>query len=138
MPALRVVADCNVFISLLIGGSMGSLARYLFSEDVELILSESLLAEIDDVGRRGHLRKYFDHTKLDAFLALLREYGEVVPDADDAPRRSRDPDDDYLLGVCENGRADVLITGDKDLLVLKEHEATTIVTVAAFRRRYMK
>jgi len=45
MARLRVVADCNIFISILIGGSMGPLAQFLFSERVDLITSETLFAD---------------------------------------------------------------------------------------------
>ncbi len=44
----------------------------------------------------------------------------------------RDPHDNYLLETCAAGHADVLVTGDKDLLVLKSFEATVIVTPKQF------
>ena len=44
-------------------------------------------------------------------------------------------EDDYLLGLCEAGRADYLVTGDKSgLLPLKRHESTRIVTAKQFAR----
>jgi putative PIN family toxin of toxin-antitoxin system len=76
--------------------------------------------------------------KLTSFIGLLREYATLVPDPRSSPKRSRDPDDDYLLAVCKAGRADVLLTGDGDLLVLKHHEGTAILSVAEFRHSHMK
>lgn len=116
---------------------MGPLTRHLFSEKVQLIVSGKLLEEVEDVGQRGHLRKYFDLDKLTNFIGLLRVYAIMVTDPRNIPKRSRDPDDDYLLAVCRTGRADVLLTGDGDLLVLKHHQGTAILSVAEFRRLHM-
>jgi uncharacterized protein len=49
-------------------------------------------------------------------------------------RRSEDPADDFLLAMCEAGQADYLVTGDKsDLLALRPHDRTAILTARAFR-----
>ena len=45
---LRIVVDCNVYLSLLIGGSMVRLREHLLSEAVDLVLSEKHLAEIEE------------------------------------------------------------------------------------------
>ena len=51
-------------------------------------------------------------------------------------RRSADPADDFLLALCEAGRADYLVTGDKTgLLVLGTHGGTTILTAREFLDR---
>ena len=48
-------------------------------------------------------------------------------------RRSADAADDFLLALCEAGRADYLVTGDKTgLLVLGTHGRTTILTAREF------
>ena len=44
----------------------------------------------------------------------------------------RDVKDNYLLALSKDADADYLITGDKDLLVLKQFENTLIVTLAQF------
>ena len=45
------------------------------------------------------------------------------------PRFSRDPKDDYLIAYAVVGEADFLVTGDKDLLVLRQIGDVRIVTV---------
>ena len=46
-----------------------------------------------------------------------------------AVSRSSDPNDDYLLALCQAADADYLITGDKShLLALERHEGTRIVS----------
>ena len=44
----------------------------------------------------------------------------------------RDPTDDKFLELAVNGRADVIISGDADLLVLDNFRSIPIVTPAAF------
>ena len=43
-----------------------------------------------------------------------------------------DPDDDLILASSIVGKANYLVTGDKDLLILKEHKDVRIVTAAQF------
>lgn len=49
-------------------------------------------------------------------------------------RVCRDPDDDKILELAINGNAHSIITGDRDLLSLKQFETTKIVTPAAYIR----
>ena len=47
--------------------------------------------------------------------------------------RSPDPTDDFLLALCEAGKADYLVTGDKSgLLALGRHKGTQIVSARDF------
>jgi predicted nucleic acid-binding protein len=58
-----------------------------------------------------------------------------MPAALPAVRRSPDPHDDFLLALCEAGRAEWLVTGDKaDLLALASHAGTRITAAAALAR----
>lgn len=68
---------------------------------------------------------------------LVNDIGELALMPTKLPRvqRSADPNDDFLLALCEAGRADFLVTGDKaDLLTLGAHGATHIITAAVFAR----
>lgn len=64
-------------------------------------------------------------------IATLAEMPTSLPSV----KRSRDPGDDFLLGLCDVGMVDRLVTGDKnDLLALGRHGTATILTAAAFAR----
>lgn len=52
--------------------------------------------------------------------------------AEELERISRDPKDDIFLVCAATANCDFLVTGDKDLLVLKAHKRTKIVTPAKF------
>lgn len=60
-----------------------------------------------------------------AAVAVLTEPIEV-------PRVARDPDDDYVLATVIAGRAEVIVTGDTDLLEFVEHRGVRIVTPRQF------
>ena len=47
-------------------------------------------------------------------------------------RASRDPKDNFLLALAKDGKADYLLTGDKDLLTLKKFGRTIIITISKF------
>lgn len=54
-----------------------------------------------------------------------------------AIRASRDPKDGTFLEAAVNGRADVIVTGDTDLLELNPFRGITIVTPADYLAREM-
>jgi hypothetical protein len=61
----------------------------------------------------------------------LRDIAELV-DVHSVVDICRDPKDNFLLALAKDGNADYLITGDKDLRVLKEFEKTKIVSLDEF------
>ena len=48
---------------------------------------------------------------------------------------SRDPDDDALLACAAAARADLIVSGDDDVLALKQYRGIPIVTPAQALRR---
>jgi putative PIN family toxin of toxin-antitoxin system len=65
-------------------------------------------------------------------IALLKARAIFVISDSVSAIISRDPKDDVYLACSATGDADVLITGDQDLLVLKTHGRTRILTPAQF------
>lgn len=77
------------------------------------------------------MRRYLPQDEALLFIDMFT--GKAVPLAvTSSTSRSRDPDDDAFLNLAIEGRADWLVTGDQDLLVLGKVEDTRIVTPAAF------
>lgn len=83
--------------------------------DHELLVGETVLAELARIlARKIHLAPS-TITEWDAFL---RRQGEVIPTAPPLRIKVRDAQDRPILAEAVAGRADVLVTGDRDLLVL--------------------
>ncbi|MFN4218356.1 MAG: putative toxin-antitoxin system toxin component, PIN family [Candidatus Bipolaricaulia bacterium] len=57
---------------------------------------------------------------------------EVVPPVQLDHTVCRDPDDDVILGTALAGNAVCIVTGDKDLLVLRRYGSVDIVSPAQF------
>jgi len=117
---LRAVLDPNVLISALLaptGVPAVSLRRWL-DGDFELVVSEQLLAELGRALTYPKLRAHVLADEAEAFSELLRGAGTMAHDAASPPRTSRDPGDDYLVALARSNAA-VLVSGDQDLLEVK-------------------
>jgi|SRR5271154_5605178 len=126
----RVVLDTNVYISaLMFGGLPGSLLDLAFLRSFTLITSSPLLEELDE-----KLRKKFGVTAEDAaFVRARLEYvAEVVKPRETLRVIHEDPDDDRVLECAVEGRADVIVSGDRHLLKLSKYQDIPIVTVRQF------
>jgi putative PIN family toxin of toxin-antitoxin system len=93
-----------------------------------LLTSDFILNET-----REKLTDKFDYADLaDEAVSLLRSRMELVVPAKLERQVCRDPDDDNVLAAAVSGKCDCIITGDKDLLVLKEYEGITILSPRDF------
>lgn len=99
------------------------------------VLSEELVAELTDVLHRPKFRRLITSQRADRFIAFLRLTGFMV-DQITRVEACRDPKDDHLLSLAIDGRADVLVTGDDDLLALDPFREIRIVAPAEFLRSF--
>lgn len=92
----------------------GLAGRYL------MIVCPHLLVERDDVLLRPSFRRWFSEDDASEFVADLGGIAHADPDPTDPEPISRDADDDYLLALAIQAEADVLVSGDADLLALED------------------
>lgn len=78
--------------------------------------------------------RYVSRDRREALALRLAPLIEIVPVLQ-IVRASRDPKDDKFLEVALNGRADVLVTGDSDLLALHPFRGIAILAPAAYLKR---
>jgi putative PIN family toxin of toxin-antitoxin system len=118
----RAVLDTNVLVSALIspGGGSARLLLALHSGAFELLVSPLLLAELREVLRRDKFRRYVSEAEADAYVELIRSEAVVRADPRSSSESlSADPDDEYLIDLARDARADALVTGDAHLLDLR-------------------
>lgn len=116
---MRAVLDPNVLISALLsprGAPAELLVRWL-AGDFEFVVSRRLLTELRRALRYPSLRPAISADDADVFVERLRALATLAPDPQRPPRRSADPDDDYLIALAQAQRA-VLVSGDRHLLEL--------------------
>ncbi|MFN5621453.1 MAG: putative toxin-antitoxin system toxin component, PIN family [Flavobacteriales bacterium] len=127
----RVALDTNLWISFLISNKHASLDRLLAGEKILLLFSEELLTEFLEVAQRPKFKTLISTSDLDDILRLLQSKAEFI-EVTSHINRCRDPKDNFLLALAENGKADFLVTGDRDLLVLEKHAKTRIISFTNF------
>ena len=133
----KVIFDTNVWISFLIGKRLQILRNYIATKQIVILLSEQLLLELQMVTKRPKLKKYFSEQRVEELLTFLRIVGEIHQ-TESNNHLSRDPKDNFLLDLAEAAKADFLVTGDKDLLILNPFRETQILTPADFENKLAK
>lgn len=128
---MRLILDTNLWISFLISNKYEKLDELLFNQKWLLLFSQELLEEFVAVAKRPKLRKYISRNELEDILETIDEVAEFVNVTSEISE-CRDPKDNFLLSLAVDGKADYLLTGDKDLLVLKKIGDTEIKTISEF------
>lgn len=128
---MRLILDTNLWISFLISSKYERLDELLFDQDYRLLFSQQLLEEFVAVAKRPKLRKYILRDELEDLLEFIDEIADFINVTSEISV-CRDPKDNFLLSLAVDGKADYLLTGDKDLLVLKKIGETKIRTLSEF------
>ncbi len=135
MTRERVVIDTNVLISgLLSTTSTPAQALEKAVTKAQLVATMETLRELIENLHSPKFHRYVRRERRDALLERVASLVEII-DVLQPIRASRDPKDDKFLEAAVNGRADVIVTGDKDLLDLNPFRGIAIVTPAAYLAR---
>jgi putative PIN family toxin of toxin-antitoxin system len=134
---MRAVVDTNILIRAVIRprGTVGLVLLRLRQGEYILLHSRSLLEELVDVLNRPRIRDKYRLTDQDiqTVLGVILLRGEAVT-ATERTAACRDPKDDKFLEVAVAGKADVIVSGDEDLLTLHPYAGIPIVAPSAFLR----
>jgi putative PIN family toxin of toxin-antitoxin system len=125
---LRIITDVNLWISYLITPRFRQRCEHLFSDKYELLFSDAFVAEFQRTVMKPELKKRLNSDEVEELRNKLRSRGTFIEVASEVTV-CRDPDDNYLLALAQDGAADYLITRDEDLLSLKTFGTTEIITL---------
>lgn len=126
---MRIVLDANVVVAAFAAHGLCESVFELSLSNHEILLSEALLSEIC---RNLAKKVKLDQHGIAAIERLLRENGTLFVPGTVAADACRDADDLAILGLAEAGRAEYIVTGDVDLLVIKRFGRCRIVTPRQF------
>jgi putative PIN family toxin of toxin-antitoxin system len=112
---VRVYPDTNVLVSAMATRGLCADLLQVILTDHQLLVGETVLTEVIRVLER---KLHLTPKTISEWEAFLRRQGEVVPTVPPLALRVRDAADRAILAEAVAGRADVLVTGDRDLLVL--------------------
>lgn len=132
---LRAVLDANVFVSAYVRpeGPPGLIiARFLRDGAFELVLSAEIIDEVLRALAYPKVRKASrTRTDPDLWFEDLVVLAHMVTCDEDIASVSADPDDDKYTAAAIEGRASILVSGDPDLLNVREYQGVRIVTPRA-------
>jgi putative PIN family toxin of toxin-antitoxin system len=128
---MKIVLDSNIFVSSFYwAGNPRKVFDRVTNGLDELYITDEILKEIISV---------MSEKKFDTSIDEIREYVKIIESYSiklspkDIPEKiSRDEDDNKILQCGFDGNVDFIITGDNDLLILKEHGSIKIVNPKAY------
>jgi uncharacterized protein len=131
---VRVVVDTNTLISALLwqGTPYKLFLALRDNNGIELFTSPALLAELADVLARPHLNARLlkiNQSPENLLAEITRAFVVIRPIPLTQPV-CRDSDDDEVLACALTARANFIVSGDADLLVLKACEGIDILNAA--------
>jgi uncharacterized protein len=135
---MRALVDTNVFISYLLdpekNEKLQSVVEAAFEGEYTLILPAELLEELKKkIVLKPYLIKHVSKEVYERFLEALTAIVELIPSlTEPIPEVSRDKQDDYLFSYAVVGEADYLVSGDEDVLVVKQIHNVQIVRPSEF------
>jgi len=127
----RIIIDTNLWISFLVSKRFNIIDNLLGNGIVEFVFCDELLSEFIKVASRPKLRKFFTIDDWVLIIEVIERYAIHIPVVSSVTL-CRDEKDNFLLSLSKDAKADYLLTGDKDLLVLKSFGVTQIVTITEF------
>lgn len=134
-PVERLVIDTSAIVShLLLPDSVPDRAVRRAITEGRLLVSDATMRELAEVLARKKFDRYVSLHHREAFLRLLGQAAEWIAIVQ-VVRACPDPRDDKFLELAVNGEADLLVTGDADLLALHPFRGIPILGPAAYLAR---
>ncbi len=137
---MRAVLDSNVLLAgLLWRGPPYALLEQVRSGALTFISSPELLAELAEVLARPKFDEIVkrSNSSREQMLIQVRMLAEVIDPPPLATPVCRDPDDDAVLALAIAAQADLIVSGDEDLLILSSFEGIPILSPAMALKREM-
>ncbi len=127
---IRAVLDTNIFVSGFLGkGPPNKILKAWSKANFKLIVSDEIVMEYETV-----LNRVLDHSPLlvNRTIESVSLHAEYVQPLALTPKLCRDPNDEIFIQTAVAGRANYVVSGDKDLLVLNPIMNIQILTPRAF------
>lgn len=132
---MKIILDCNIWISFLIGHDAHLIQRILTDIRFDVYICDELLEEIHDVSSRAKIRNRISDEELDDFFRIIYAFCRMARIEQKAQSVICDPKDLYLLSLAESIGADYIVSGDADLLDLKQYQQTKMLRLVEYADR---
>ena len=137
MQEIKAVIDSNVLVSILKGSRRLSSIYTAFKEErFRLVVSVELLKELSAVLYRPRLK--IGSRDIKELFRLIKIKALRIKPQNRVLNACRDPKDNFILELAAEAKADFIVTGDKDLLVLSPFCGISIITPKEFLSQLRK
>jgi len=125
---VRVVVDPNVLVSAAVASGVSAelLDRWLTDRPFDVVICPALIDELRGVLARDRFRRWISTYESNLFVGRLESESERWADPADIPAVTGDPKDDYLVALYRDCDADLLVSGDSDLLDLEAEDVSVL------------
>jgi len=131
---MNVVLDTNIWLSAFLFKGICIRVLSFSVSHFRIFRSDFLENELKDkLKNKFELENIF----LDELLNRFRNITYYIPVKTSLPNICSDKDDNYILQICESCKADILVTGDKELLKLKTFQQTQIISPSQFMESFI-
>mgnify|MGYP006386203519 FL=1 len=134
---VKIIFDTNWYISFLLTGRPKELGKIRVRENFEILISDKLVEEFNEVVANRKFRKYFSKSRARKYFRYIISRCTFI-DVKSLVAACRDVKDNYLLALAKGSKAYFLIPGRKDLLEIKLFEGTVICPFSDFIHKYFK
>lgn len=131
----RVVLDTNVLVSGVFfeDGNEFEVLKSASKGDIDVFISPDIFAEFVEVIRRPKFQLARD--EVSAACEFILSLAKFTIPLRSVKAQVRDPDDLKLLECAKQARANYIVTGDYDLLILRRFHKTRIISPSMFARQ---
>jgi len=134
---MKLVLDTNIFISSFFwGGNPRKIVVQIIDGKDTLFVSDEILQEVFSVMSRPKFN--VNRLQIIHFIKSIKEIAHSVPTLGTIRGVCRDSDDDKILECAVLSNADFIISGDSDLLSLKEFQGIPIITASEYINKIEK
>lgn len=132
---MKIVVDTNVLISgVFFGGFPRQILRSIVEKRISAFATTEIVDEYEEIVQEMITRKQGQLNR--EILSPLIGALEIIESVSNI-QISRDPDDDKFINCAKDAHALYIVSGDKDLLVLRQYENIQIVTAKVFCEQYL-
>ena len=135
---MKIILDCNIWISFLIGHQINSIQQILTDMRFDVYACDELLEEIHEVSSRPKILTRIGNDELDDFFRIIYAFCRMAKIEQQAQSKIRDPKDLYLLSLAESIEADYIVSGDANLLDLQQHGQTKMIKLVDFKAKFLE
>ena len=132
IPKPNLVLDTNIIVSAILSKTGKARQALDKAQDIsQVLMSTSVLVELETVLLRPKFDKYISQLERRFFLTNFLKTVKFIAETE-VVTVCRDPQDDKILNLALSGRAEYIVSGDRDLLVLNPFRGVQIIKIDTF------